>query len=260
MGHDGLDDYCMYEALAEILNVDSEVIDLICPYYDQNTGSSGEGLYEWYFEIPIFVNLEVGIQRRVKKLLNKSFETFPFGETLYYDEGQLGGTIADPFGWRREYEEEDYFRKLNLPKEQVLKELTDIRSLIFSSDNDLITKSLAFSSFSLTESFVRSYIWRGLDTIIDRVQDDRLKEYFLNHFKERLNNDNGRKVVYEYFSHRKLISIPGYKTFRHSLAHNIGEGSVNDGKLTVKDKNGKAQTSRLNIIIDDLITYVNGFD
>lgn len=112
----------MYEALAEKLGVDIRVIELINPNIGEDVGSSkDEWHYGYYFEIPNLEDFDEDIQSELKELID--IDKFPFGETLYFSDGELSNTKADPLGWRVEYEEEQYYQQYILPKEQVIKRI-----------------------------------------------------------------------------------------------------------------------------------------
>jgi len=87
----------MYKALAEILGVDLCIIHLIEPYIGEDTGSSKEEWhYGYYAEIPSYESLDKTVQEEIEEQID--IETFPFGQTLYFTDGELSETKANPLG------------------------------------------------------------------------------------------------------------------------------------------------------------------
>jgi len=245
----------MYEALAEKLCVDLSIIELINPYIgEDNGGSKDEWHYGYYFEIPSYNDLDEDVQEELKQ---NNIKGFPFGETIYISDGELSGTKSDPLGWRADYEAEEYYRKYLLPKERVVEELDSIAKKVKYSDDQLIIKALLFSAFSITESYIRSLVWSKIPNFENGILDKKLEGVLKKHLSESLSKTPGRQQMYKIFTDNRLGDIPHNNPFRNSLAHDIGQGQVTDGKINVKNKNGKEYEEYIDVIIDDLKKYVS---
>lgn len=245
----------MYEALAEILDVDSSIIELISPNIGEDNGSSkDEWHYGYYFELPRFDDLDEDIQEELKERID--IASFPFGETVYISDGELSETKADPLGWRADYEADEYYQKYILPRERAVEELDLIAEKVKCSDDELIIKALLFSAFSITESYIRSLIWSKIPDFKKGILDENLEEILNRHLSDRLSKTQGRQEIYKQFAGKKLREIPHYVPFRHSLAHDIGSGQVIDGKIIIKDRNDKEHKGDVGLIIAALKRYV----
>lgn len=246
----------MFSALAEKLGVDAKAIDLICPIIGEDTGSSSdEWHYGYYFEIPTFADLDEQIQIELKELID--ITTFPFGKTIYFSDGELSDTKADPFGWRAEFEEAQYYQNFIFPKEKVIEELNDISSKIKIADDSLIIKALIFSAFSITESFVRATIWRIIPDVNIVISDKKMRDYLQDQLSKELTTEKGRREIYKRFTGNELGAIPNNNPFRNSLAHDIGSAKIEDGNIIVATKGNVECSMKVERIIDDLVSFVN---
>ncbi len=249
----------MLEALAEKLGVDLHIVEMINPYFGEDTGSSkDEWHYGFYFEIPAYEDLDEEIQAELGDAID--IEDFPFGQSIYFTDGELSDTKADPLGWRAEYEEDQYYQKNVLPKEQVISELNEIEGKIHITTDPLIIKALIFSAFSITESFVRSMIWAKIPDINTAVSDEQLRGFLKEMLSQKLSAVKGRGEVYHKFTGRQLRSIPHTDPFRNSLAHDIGNAKVEAEKLIVTKKEPDDSSIGIDCIFRDLKKYVLNFD
>lgn len=239
----------MYKALAEILNVNYDIIELIEPIIGENNGSSkDEWHYGYYFEIPSFESLDDETQEEVRKWI--TVNDFPFGETIYLSDGELSNT------WHNDYEAEEYYRIYILPKERVIEELDSISEKMKIHDDNLIIKALLFSAFSITESYTRSLIWKKIPNFDNDIPNEILNDVLKKHLFDKLSRGNGRKEIYKKFTGKELAPIPHYNPIRNSLAHDIGIGQVIHGKIKVKGKNNEESEEDINKIIKDLQNYI----
>lgn len=247
-----MEDDLMYKAIAELLQVDEEVIDLLEPYIGEETGSSKEEWhYGYYAEIPSFEKLELEQQNYIRELLGDKFSSFPFGETEYFTDGVLSGTSADPLGWRYDFEYE------SIPTNEIVNELKLIKDKIKFYQDELILKALLFGAFSLTESYIRGFV----KDIIPRYDNVNLPTSLVDLmdgvFRDKLNKDGGRKQLAKTFTDFKLDDIPEWD-LRHKLAHNIGDMAINGLDITGEVK-GVPYSKNIIDIIEELINYVSKY-
>ena len=249
----------MLEALAEKLGVALHVVEMVDPYIGEDTGNSkDEWHYGYSFDIPAYEDLDAEIQTALKAEID--IDDFPFGKSLYFTDGEIADTKADPLGWRAEYEEDQYYQKYALPKEQVVRELMEIEEKIHIADDSLIIKALIFSAFSITESFVRSMIWTKIPEIDTSVSDEQLRGFLKEHLSKIISTAKGRQEVYREFTGQKLGSMPHVDPFRHSLAHDIGSAKVEAGRIIVTKKEPNDSAIGIDCILQDLKKYVLTFD
>jgi len=249
----------MYKALAEILDVDLWIIQLIEPYIGEDTGSSKEEWhYGYYVEIPSYESLDKTVQEEIEEQID--IETFPFGQTLYFTDGELSETKADPLGWRTDFEAEEYYQKNPLQKDNVIDELYSISKKLRVYDDAINTKAFLFSAFSITESYVRSLIWDKMPDLDSEVKNTKLRKILKKHLYDKLSRTSGREELYKEFTSKTLKKIPFSDPYRNSLAHDIGQAQVIEGDIIVKDKNDKECRHNIDAIINNLIVYVQSVD
>lgn len=95
-----MNDDLLYKAIAELLNVDVRVMELINPEIGEDIGSSSDYFhYGYYCTFPQYDELEDEVKTKLSKYID--INTFPFSEKLFFNDGDLGNTKADPFGWKK---------------------------------------------------------------------------------------------------------------------------------------------------------------
>lgn len=256
MNFDSDFDDAMYESLAELLGIDSSIVELINPIIGEDNGSSTDKWhYGYFFEFPCFDDLDEDIQEELKEQID--VENFPFGKTVYVSDGELSGTKSDPLGWCADYEADEYYQKYVLPREKAVEELNLISEKIKCSDDEIIIKALLFSAFSITESYTRSLVWSKIPDFENSVLDEELKRILRKHLSDKLSKTQGRQEIYKQFVGEKLGDIPHNNPFRNSLAHDIGSGRVMGGEIIVKDRNDKEHTRDISLVIEDLKKYIS---
>lgn len=244
----------MYEAIAEILGVDVNLIELISPCVGEDTGTSDDFHYGWYVEFPNFENLEPEIQKQIQEYLPEDkFNFFPFGETEYYSDSELGNTKADPFGWKYD----DYkFIGDPLPSDETVAELERLKNKI--SDNEtqdsLVIKALVLAAFSLTESFQKGFVKEQI-VKANLPDTDKQTEAFVDSILVDILNDGQRRAnLLERYTDQALKRIP-YWILRNQLAHNIGDMVVLNHRITGEIK-GKPFNADVFEIFKQLIALV----
>ncbi|EPF4342786.1 hypothetical protein [Enterococcus faecium] len=239
-----------YGALSEILNVDIDIIDLLQPEMFENTGSSSEEWhYGYYFEFPKFEELDEEVR---KEILNK---ILPFGENVYLSDGEFSDTLSDPLGWRDDILEIEYYQKNILPQEKILSELDLIRDKIMSNPDGLIKKSLIFSAFSLTESYIKSYVWGQIPSLENNILDERLQKIVYDSLSYRFSKEDDRNKILKSMQKKQLKKIPEWN-IRNVLSHDIGEVDISGDILRGKDMKNKDFSENIYVLLDKLREYV----
>ncbi|EGP4971644.1 hypothetical protein FAE16_000445 [Enterococcus faecium] len=242
-----------YGALSEILNVDIDIIDLLQPEMFENTGSSSEEWhYGYYFEFPKFEEFEELDEEVRKEILNK---ILPFGENVYLSDGEFSDTLSDPLGWRDDILEIEYYQKNILPQEKILSELDLIRDKIMSNPDGLIKKSLIFSAFSLTESYIKSYVWGQIPSLENNILDERLQKIVYDSLSYRFSKEDDRNKILKSMQKKQLKKIPEWN-IRNVLSHDIGEVDISGDILRGKDMKNKDFSENIYVLLDKLREYV----
>ncbi len=236
-------------ALAEYLGIDVDIVEMLNLELEENNGhSKDEWHYGYYVEFPELEEIDKPTRKRIFEILSANI---PWGETIYLDDGDLGNTNADPFGWRAEWEEEYYYQTHSLSKENTLDELSSIQKKISSEMADeLITKSLIFSMFSVVESFVRSFVWSKIPSVENKSHEVKLKIIQEN------SRGKSRNKLYNGYTGKTLKEIPYFKEIRNSLAHNLISAKIIGNEIVITNLYEKVIYTDISNIVKDLINYI----
>lgn len=238
--------YKMEKALAEILGINLDIVDMLGLTIEPDIGND-DCLYGYYVEFPKKESIDKYILSQIEQIdTNK----IPWGETKNYSEAEFSNTSVDPFGYQAEWKQEKYEIEHSPSKEQVIQRLEDIKKNIVKLSyeeniDELKIKVLIFVSYSITEGFVKKFV---LDAIpIEKKTINNQK------FLEKLYSANGRKTLYKRYTNKELDYIPYYREIRNPLSHDILSGYISHNKLFFDDIN---QSFDINQIIESLITYI----
>ncbi len=244
----------MEEALAEILRVDVDLINMLNLDIQMNIGNN-DFLYGYYVEFPTKKSIDKNVLALIKQ---KDIDKIPWGETEFYSEADFGNTEADPFGWKSEWEEETYYQSHAPSKENILEKLQNIETKITEQKNDeLVLKALIFSAFSITESYMRSLVWDVIPDFDFTELDDKLKGILKKDLIYKLSRNDTRKKLFKELTGKTLKPIPNFLEIRNSLAHNMFSAEIIDDNIIIKDKNDIDKPFNIKSIIDELKKYVD---
>lgn len=249
-------------AIAELLDIDEDILDRIDPEIGEDNGSSSdEWHYGYYCSIPELSELKEDFQEELK--VYPKVDNIPFGRTEYYTDGQLSNTKADPFGSRADYEYEQYEKKIELyalnhpaTKEETIKALNEILVKINTTDDEVISKSLVMFSFSIVDGFTKSFIWNLIKNTAPTTNSE-INELYENIITKKLENHDGRDGLYKILKHHKLTPIPFYTPIRHLLAHDVGKITIEDNCISFIDSSKTKQKHRIDVIFGKMIEYIN---
>lgn len=245
-----------YVALSEILGVDIDIIEMLQPKIGENTGNSkDEWHYGYYFEIPDFDELDDDV---LEQILGK---LLPLGEIIYLSDGELSDTQADPLGWGAEALEIDYYQKNSIPQNKVLDDLTLIEDKIRSNSDDLIKKSLIFSSFSLVESYIKTLAWGKIPSISNNILNENLRKVSGLLLNYKMSEAKGRNQVLKMFSSNGFKDLPqSIKNIRNVLAHDISATELRGDLLYGKDLKGNDVSKDIFELLNDLKIYIQNIE
>lgn len=82
-----------YGALAEKLNINIELLNIIQPVVGEDTGSSrDEWHYGYYFEFPTLDEINKDVRDQILET------SLPLGKIIYLSDGEISDTKADSLG------------------------------------------------------------------------------------------------------------------------------------------------------------------
>ena len=251
-----MNDDLLYKGIAELLNVDVRVMELINPEIGEDIGSSSDYFhYGYYCTFPQYDELDDEVKTELSKYID--INTFPFSGKLFFNDGDLGNTKADPFGWKKSYDDEIWPLTHPKNKNEVKETIKYMLDLVNHHDEEIIKKSLILSTFSIIEGFVNEFIY----SIIDKTNFDLLnlktQELFLKLISCNLYNQNGRDKIYNNYSKNKLKPIPNM-IIRNCLAHDITKSKIENDSIIYFDKNNEEQKCLISDLYNDFIKYVDG--
>ena len=247
-----IDNNKMEEALAEILGISLDTVDALNLTIEENIGHD-DFLYGYYVEFP----QKEDINKDVLSGIEDDLKKIPWGKTEYYSESEFSNTSVDPFGYRAEWEYEMFLQKHIPSKENIISQLKEIqKNLTTYSKNTIITKSLILSAFSITESFVRSLLWKEIEPIDESNLKDELKTFIKKLFSKSLTRANDRIEIYKDLKGETLKPIPNIQV-RNSLAHDMFAAQIECDMLVIKNKKDEEEYFNINNLITDLIKYIN---
>lgn len=248
-----IDNNKMEEALAEILGISLDTVDALNLTIEENIGHD-DFLYGYYVEFPQKENMDKDLLSEIE---SQDLDKIPWGETKYYSESEFSNTSVDPFGYRAEWEYEMFLQKHIPSKENIISQLKEIqKNLTTYSENTIITKSLILSAFSITESFVRSLLWKEIEPIDESNLKDELKTFIKKLFSKSLTRANDRIEIYKDLKGETLKPIPNIQV-RNSLAHDMFAAQIECDMLVIKNKKDEEEYFNINNLITDLIKYIN---
>lgn len=243
----------MERALAEILEVDVELIEELGVNIEENIGNN-DFLYGYYVEFPKHED----IVKNLKDTYDASqLDKIPWGETEFYNISAFGNTNVDPFGWLEDWKMELYYYRHTPSKENITNELNLIKDIIAEFRNDeTIVKSLVLSAFSITESYMRSIIRNEIPDFENSKLDYKLKDILRKHFVAKLNNNNKRIELYKDLTGKALNIIPNFSQVRNALAHNMFAIGFEEDCLIIENADNVEKSYKIKDIINQLIDYV----
>ena len=245
----------LYPAIAELLGVDEDIIEMIAPYVDEQTGSSSDYIhYGYYCEFPNYDELDEEV---IKEIENSGMKNkIPFGKTEYYSDSELGNTKADPFGWHADYEQEIYTLNHPTSKDEIINTLDSLKNKIDQYDDEILKKSLVLSAYSIIDGFVKSYIFDLIDKTNILNLSDITKDIFNETILNKLENATGRNQIYTRIKNTKLSPIPKYNQIRNILAHNICAVSIDGNNMCYEDKSNEIQRYSIDNLFRDFKDYI----
>lgn len=239
-----------YGALAEKLNINIELLNLIQPVVGEDTGSSwDEWHYGYYFEFPTLDEINKDVRDQILET------SLPLGEKIYLSDGEISDTKADPLGWRSETLEIEYYQRNILPQGKILKEFESIKNKVHINSDDLIRKALIFSVFSLTESYVKSYTWGKIPDLEKNILDDKLRKIVFDSLDYKISRESDRNNILSNLSLKSLGNIPHWN-IRNALSHDIGAVKVSGNLLSGKDLKNKDFSEDIFDLLASLQEYV----
>ena len=243
----------MEMALAEILGVSSDTVEMLNLSIEPDIGND-DFFYGYFVEFPDKNNVNEEV---LSNITQSDINKIPWGETVYYNEGEFANTNADPFGYQEEWESDFYIEASQYSSESISQKLDEIKRIIENGSNDeIIVKSLILSAFSITEGYMRAIVYDQIPDFEVSGLDDTLKNILQKDILRKLSNNKTRIELYKELTGKKLKSIPFYKEVRNSLAHNILSVRILNENIIIN--NGNENLSYLiNDVIDELINYVN---
>ncbi|MGN1295715.1 MAG: hypothetical protein ACI4U5_04840 [Bacilli bacterium] len=245
----------LYLAVAELLNVDKDIIEVISPNVGEDIGLSSDNIhYGYYFEFPKYDELDDDIKKEIEKYDIK--HKIPFGQTICFDDSVLGNTKADPFGWKNDYEQELFILNQQTTKLEIRDTINNLKDKINQCDDEIIKKSLILASYSIIDGFVKSFIFDQINkynlTEINETTMDIFNEILLN----KLENTTGRKQIYKKLNKSELPNIPRYNPLRNLLAHNFSMVSINNNMITYEDKSHNIQEYSIDNLFKDFENFI----
>ncbi|MDD2495638.1 MAG: hypothetical protein PHE29_10660 [Tissierellia bacterium] len=246
-------DYKLNEALAEILKINNDIVEEL-NLEVQAEINNDDMLCSYYVEFPALKDVNPDI---IKGINQEDIDKIPWGKTKFYSESQLGNTKADPFGWKAEWEAEEYYNKIFPSKENIIDELEKINNKISTQiEDEIVVKALLFSAFSITESYMRLLVWEIIPNFDFTELDDKLKAILKKDLIYKLTNSNKRIELYKNLTNNTLKPIPLFIEVRHPLAHNMYSACIVDNMIVIKNKNDITKSFDINTVMEELIKYV----
>lgn len=250
------DDLCcnkMENALAELLGISIDTIDMLGLTIEPDVGYD-DFFYGYYVEFPTKESIDECILSQIEK---SDINKIPWGKTENYSEAEFSNTSVDPFGYQAEWEQEEFLAHLP-SKENVIETLQNIKIKINNDSNDdILIKSLIFSAFSITESYMRSLVWEKIPSFDFAELDNKLKTILKKELLFKLSQCNTRIKLYKELTGQKLKVIPYYQEVRNYLAHNMFLAKINNNKLIIKKQDDSGKEYSIELIIESLENYVN---
>ena len=246
----------LYPAVAELLDVDDEIIEVLSPIVGEDIGLSSDNIhYGYYFEFPKYDELDCDTKKEIEKYDIK--HKIPFGQTIYFNDSALGNTKADPFGWKNDFEQQLFILNHPTTKSEIKDTLNYLKEKISQNDDEIIKKSLVLAAYSIIDGFVKSFIFDEIDkthfTKINRITND----IFIETVIEKLETINGRKQIYKKLNKVELSNIPIYNPLRNILAHNFSMISIdNSNMITYEDKSHNIQQYSIDNLFKDFENFI----
>lgn len=246
----------------KILN---DLVDIIEPNIELNTGSSGEGTYGNYCEWQNLDSydddmLEALQEYFVNQLPPKRYKTrddiIKFLRELGVPEEtawEFGENFPEEKGYFYTRESEYLFYEYELKLGQYIKEVDTLRGLIIRESDHLIKKSLLFTIFSLTESYVKQVVWNSVPNIEENVISPILSDLLIGH----INDCFKTKDKLKFLSKKLDINIGAFPhdNLRNFLAHNVGLPIIVDDKIEFTNEKSEVVRKDISVVIVDLLEF-----
>lgn len=236
------DDCKLEKALAEILGVNLDTIDILGLTIESNIGSD-DFPYGYYVEFPEKSNIDENILANIE---TADIDKIPWGKTEYYTESQFSNTSVDPFGYQAEWEYEKYLQEHTPSKENIINQLDIIKEIISTTLAEIVKKSLILSSFSMAESYTKHLVWEALPI---SIKDNKS-------IKKRLENTQDKIALFKEYTNKVLKYIPNFQNVRHALAHDIINPKILENQIEILDKDDNIHLYDIFQILEDLKSFI----